>query len=502
MPNAGTARDPSSARRRILATLAAAASTLLLFEGHAVAGSWDHLHGDAANTGFATVITAPASLPARRVTGIGQVPPGAGPVIGPDGTVYVVNLPGLLKAFSPAGDQKWKRDTPGRQIVASPVVGADGAIYVVGTRMSRDHRSGQTFTRYDATLFKFTAGGGLLWSTDFPDKGMGTGLTSASPNIWRGGGTEVVMVPVFYTTVGDYELHLLAFSTSGPLMFDQKVTAWSHGDVTSEADTGSWDAFCNFIPVCMNKLLGLDPVKEVSIGDPPMPSVAVASSGGGPPIVVVADNYQYLVGYSFSPASGFKEVFRRHLNTGSVRMSSPAMLRDGHSAIRGNGPSEAWVLFGGPNVVEWPEVKIPLSGATPTLTVDGRIVMVNQDGDVTVIDPSRRRVINSVSLSGSITEFKLSIAPASASCSHVFVSTTEVLATLDAKAGVVVEQFFWRGGGVTSPAIGADGTVYALAGDTLHIFAPPSGRPPGPAWFCRSAPAVNPPGLGGGILTR
>jgi hypothetical protein len=43
-----------------------------------------------------------------------------------------------------------------------------------------------------------------------------------------------------------------------------------------------------------------------------------------------------------------------------------------------------------------PEVKIPLSGATPTLTVDGRIVMVDRDDGVTVIDPSRRRVINSV----------------------------------------------------------------------------------------------------------
>jgi outer membrane protein assembly factor BamB len=194
MPNVERAHHGSQGRRSIRSALSSVA-LMLLFPSGPAAGSWDHLHGNAANTGSADVFTAPASLPSRRVAGIGTVAPGAGPVIAQDGTVYVTNLQGLLKAFTPAGDQKWMRDTPGRRIVASPVVGADGSIYVVGTRMSRDHRGGRNFVRYDATLFRFTAGGGLLWSTDFPDKGMGTGATSASPNIWRAGGTEVIMMP-------------------------------------------------------------------------------------------------------------------------------------------------------------------------------------------------------------------------------------------------------------------------------------------------------------------
>ena len=36
------------------------------------AGLWSHAHGDAGNTGFADVVTAPAGFPARKVTGLGD----------------------------------------------------------------------------------------------------------------------------------------------------------------------------------------------------------------------------------------------------------------------------------------------------------------------------------------------------------------------------------------------------------------------------------------------
>jgi hypothetical protein len=47
------------------------------------------------------------------------------------------------------------------------------------------------------------------------------------------------------------------------------------------------------------------------------------------------------------------------------------------------------------------------------------------------------------------------------------------LFTLDASALQVVARFDWQGGGISSPAIGADGRVYAVAGDTLFAFPPP-----------------------------
>ncbi|MCA9457959.1 MAG: PQQ-like beta-propeller repeat protein [Nitrospira sp.] len=439
----------------------------------AAGGSWRHTHGDAANTGFANVVTAPGTLPSRKVSGLGSYAPGAGPVIASNGTVYLGNSQGQLRALTPAGDPKWMRDTPGRKIVASPVVGADGSIYVVGTSVARDHRDGRQFLRYFANLYRFDPGGAMLWVRPFPERSQGAGATSAAPNIWRSGDTEVIIVPVLYNQQGAYQLTLVAFSTNGGLLFEQKVTGWAP-QVTG---SGSWgDAFCAIYPLCFNQQFGLNPTvlapntNQLPAGvEPPMPSVGIyTGASGGAPLVVVADNYQNIVGYSFSPTQGFQEIFRKHLTKDWMRMSSPTLMRDGHSVVRGNGSKQAWVLFGGPNVVNWTEVSTALTGAIPTITADGRIVMVDRSRGLTVIGtyPSRT-VLNHVPLEAE------SIAPAAASCSHVFVSTANALVTLDAKATTVVAKFDWRAGGLSSPAIGPSGGVYVLAGDSLHIFPPP-----------------------------
>src|SRR5688572_29499415 len=69
--------------------------------GQARGQTWDHAHGDPANTGFIDTRTAPATAPVRVVGGLGFSAPGSGPVIGPDGTVYVGNSTGELRAFHP-----------------------------------------------------------------------------------------------------------------------------------------------------------------------------------------------------------------------------------------------------------------------------------------------------------------------------------------------------------------------------------------------------------------
>src|SRR5829696_1474081 len=70
-----------------------------------------------------------------------------------------------------------------------------------------------------------------------------------------------------------------------------------------------------------------------------------------------------------------------------------------------------------------------------------------------------------------------SIAPAAASRTHVFVSTVTALVTLDAAGLNVAAQFLWKEGGLSTPAIGTDGRVYAVAGDTLFCFAGPPADP-------------------------
>jgi len=463
---------------RSIALAVVVAVALALAPAPAVAATpWSHMHGDAANTGFVDILTAPATVALRKVTGIGNYAPGAGPVVAANGAVYLGNTQGELRAFTAGGIVTWTRTTPGRRIVASPVVGADGSIYVVGTSTARDHRGGQDFTRYDAALFRFARNGTPAWVASLPEGGGGTGTTSAAPNIWRSGTTEVIMIPALYRRSSTYELHVVAMSTAGGVMFDQKVTEWRVREVTGTTDWG--DALCKIYPFCFDKMFGIKPTVLIPSGDklerdvePPMPSVGIFGSGAGNPVVVVADNYQFIVGFTFSPAEGFQELFRKHLTNDWISMSAPVLV-DGHSAIRGNGGSQAWVLFGGPHPVNWTEVSLPLSGSTPTLTFDGRIVLVNRDRRLTVIGTTpTRSVLNTVSLPGE------SIAPAAASCSHVFVSTANTLVTLDAKAGAVVTQFDWTGGGLSSPAIGIGGRLYAVAGNALFVFPPP---PPPPA---------------------
>src|SRR5262249_42054647 len=65
-----------------------------------------------ANSSFAAAVTLPASLPVRKVPGIGPTVPGSGPVIAADGSVYLTTSDGVLSvlsAFTPTGDLKWKK---------------------------------------------------------------------------------------------------------------------------------------------------------------------------------------------------------------------------------------------------------------------------------------------------------------------------------------------------------------------------------------------------------
>src|SRR5262249_54185117 len=60
--------------------------------------AWQSAHGDSANTGFERVDTAPAEHPSQTQP-LGSIAPGANPVVGPTGDVYIGNLEGELRAL-------------------------------------------------------------------------------------------------------------------------------------------------------------------------------------------------------------------------------------------------------------------------------------------------------------------------------------------------------------------------------------------------------------------
>jgi hypothetical protein len=61
---------------------------------------------------------------------------------------------------------------------------------------------------------------------------------------------------------------------------------------------------------------------------------------------------------------------------------------------------------------------------------------------------------------------------ASASRSHLFVSTDKALQTFDPVSLNEVSRMLWSGGGLSQPAISPTGHVYAVAGDSLYVFPP------------------------------
>ena len=195
----------------------------------------------------------------------------------------------------------------------------------------------------------------------------------------------------------------------------------------------------------------------------------MAARSGASPVVVVADAYQYVVGYTFSPAAGFQEAFRKHITNDArgIGMTSPVILPDGHSVLRGSSePNQYWLLFAGPHPSNLPEIVLENATLIPTLTADGRMITLTQTGVTAWRTYPRVEValVAPIGVKG----------PAVASRNHVFISTGSSLVTLDANTLQVVARFDWQGGGCSSPAIGADGRVYAMAGETLYVFpAPP-----------------------------
>ena len=100
----------------------------------------------------------------------------------------------------------------------------------------------------------------------------------------------------------------------------------------------------------------------------------------------------------------------------------------------------------------------------PTLTASGAAVSV---AGSTLILLRDGKIVSTASLPAS------SFAAAAASRTHVFVSTTSALVTLDADAKRRLQTFDWVGGGASPPAIGPNGQVYAIASNILFVFPPP-----------------------------
>jgi hypothetical protein len=423
--------------------------------------------------------TAPARWP--QVRPLGSMAPRANPVVGTDGTVYVGNLQGELRAFHADGTPYWTRALNSLHggIFAAPVVDADGSIYVVSTIHYTDHRNGVTNERNDSFLHKFLPGGAWVFAVPFLEELSGSptvanrGATTAPPNIWRSNGSEAIVVPVAYKRLGDgtdlryTDLKLIAFPTTGAVLANQLVTRAESPETTYVCDNllcmiievfdecinfGGWQFSCPFFATADVPLSG---------AGFPLPGVAIRSDPqGGAPLVMVTDGRHDKVAYAFSPQTGFTQVARSsHL----VRQfTTPPVVRPNGDTLTGTRDGYLTVT-----TANFGQLVIG-SGlgaltAAPTRLADGRILVVSREGTMSVLGGYRREI----QLTGE------SIASAAASCNHVFVATTNELATFDARTLAWVHSVSWVDGGLAAPVIGPYGHVYAIAANALHVFPAP-----------------------------
>ena len=440
------------------------------------AWSWETAHGPPDNTGFVDVATKPANDPIKTIIDIGTFAPGAGPVVAPDGTVYLANEQGKLMSFKPDGTPGWSRTiAAGQRIVASPAIGSDGSVYVIGVSVYRDHRGGKTVNRVNSALHVFNSTGGYLGQTIFPDHNGGGG-TTASPNLWRFNGTELLIVPAVYRReVGaGIDIRLLAFS-SGALVLDQRATTIIPEIVTTDEPS----------PLCWVPILGTgvcllmdatgfpasDGRQSRDASVPPFPPVGIYTNPlGGTPFILVSDHFQDLVGFTLS-GGAFLEAFRVHDGNRFMR-SAPAILPDRHAIIGTEdldsdtytGTGGGGVVFSGPNMNKLaPVTGLQAIWATPTRLADGRTALI-QRTQMVVLDG--RNVVKKLPLAG------YSNASAAASRTHLFVSATDAIQTFDPASLTELSRMPWSDGGQSQPVISPLGYVYAVASDALYVFPP------------------------------
>jgi outer membrane protein assembly factor BamB len=428
---------------------------------------WHQYQANAASQGFAPLSTIPANSSKWQIE-VGRVA-FASPVIGLDGTIYIGNLQGELLAINPNGSLKWRRqlDMRGSFISGSAAIDANGNIYFITTFRAkvRDHRNGQTIRSKVAhsKLHSLNPDGSLRWTFSFPVSNTANstdGYTLSSPKI-VGKQNQVIFVPAIFTRIAS-RLDLMAIDLSGNLINRITVSEYPTppvvvtGGGVGDIFAGIWD----FLNGAEFNPSGGGPTLKQLFGQTE-PTLAVADFGPfkNQPVIVIDDNYKQLSAFRWESGRIFTPLWKK--TSSQVRpAASPAILSSSMVAAgQADGTLALYdVLTGNELWKPWYKAKNAIQ--SPPASFISQIYLTSHTS-VIALDANGRF----------LKEFKMSehsmgaaLGSPAISANHVYVNAQEGLFSFSLDLNQVTQNSMSLGG-VSSPAIAGDGTIYSVDRD-------------------------------------
>lgn len=418
---------------------------------------WRQFQANASNQGFIPISTGPIAA-LKWKTEVGPVSFGS-PVIGNDGTIYIGNLFGELVAVAPNGTIRWKRalDQRGSSIPGSPAVDANGNIYVVTTFQAkvRDHRSGETvYSRVaESKLHSVRPDGSLRWTFQFPKSGIPNvtgGYTLSSPKI-SGQQNPLIFIPCIFSRITS-RIEILVIDQAGNLVHRKQVADYPPPPLTSDGDIFDiFDSIWDFLNGVEFEPRGLPSLNE-QFGRPE-PTLAVADFGsmGREPIVTIDDNYKKIASFRWNNQQ-LTPLWEK-VSTQVRSNATPAVLLSSQVASgRNDGTLALFDLTTGQELWKpWYKAPNPVQSAPASFV--SQIYLLSMVS-LNALD-SNAKLINRDTLG------IMALGSPAISADRIFVNAGDGFYSfsLDLKNVTKNSQFL---GGVSSPAVADDGTVYAM----------------------------------------
>jgi len=424
---------------------------LLLAAGGCSSGisGWRYFHGDLPGDGFLNVKSGFAISPAWISESLRIV--SSSPVIGRGEqgleVLYVGTVDAQLVAVEAAGGKvQWKLALDGTsekaRVTSSPALGPDGGI-VVG--VTRELEGG----RLQTTLHKVDPQGNLRWSYAFPDQGFSTG----SPKVFEHDRQSLVVAAASVpATPGSIRSELLVLRDLG-----QRVELLARKPL---GDCPAGGRGASDLAGLHRAWLGLTSFPAAAGGFPghgfldPTPAVVASRSK---PLIAVADNVCRIEAYEWD---GRELAVVWQASHAGRTLSSPAVV-SGNLLVIGNerGLLAAHDVETGVKMWEYDAGEPVL--ATPAGSSKGIVFVVSETQMHAVSGANGVPVVQA----GSPQRFRLpgvSRSSASVTADCVYVATQEMV-TVSHDFKVRSHNTGFTGGGFSSPAVGGDGSVYAVA---------------------------------------